>query len=37
MYDDFINLGIYPKGNAVKQKLKCPKCSPTRIYKASKK
>jgi len=36
MYDDFISFGIYPKGNAVKQKLKCPKCSPTRKNKSDK-
>lgn len=30
MINDFINIGIIPKGNSIEQKLLCPKCSHTR-------
>ena len=30
MIEDFIDIGIEPKGTAKQQKLKCPKCSHTR-------
>lgn len=36
MFNDFIEIGIYPKGNASKQKLVCPKCSQTRKNKTDK-
>ena len=34
MIQEFEALGIIPKGRTVKQKVKCPKCSPTRKNKA---
>ena len=36
MFEDFIEIGITPSGNAVKQKLKCPKCSNNRKNKTDK-
>jgi len=36
MFEDFIEIGITPAGNAVKQKLKCPKCSNNRKNKTDK-
>jgi twinkle protein len=36
MINEFLAIGIEPKGNAEEQKLKCPKCSPNRKNKADK-
>lgn len=36
MLNDFLELGIVPKGNSAKQKLICLKCSPTRKNKHDK-
>ena len=36
MLNDFLEVGIIPKGKSVKQKLVCPKCSPTRKNKHDK-
>ena len=36
MFNEFIDLGIYPQGKLVKQKLKCPKCHHTRKNKTDK-
>lgn len=36
MLNDFLEVGIQPKGKSVKQKLVCPKCSPTRKNKHDK-
>jgi hypothetical protein len=34
MQENFVKIGIVPKGNYSQQKVKCPKCSHTRKKKA---